>query len=161
MEAKIAGAVSDNIDLVAALANALVYLIDKTAGAIRAWQNWRQREVANRQDQNVVDGWFTSDQDKAAAQARINARNSTSARHHVGRWRVGSCRGAKRPATGFAAPINLKTVDPWAGASFGAGSSPTQKLAGTEVTFAGALGGKPCSTSARPLAKVAALTGDL
>lgn len=162
MEAKIAGAVSDNIDSVMALANALVYLIDKTAGAIRAWQNWR-KEVANRQDQNVVDGWFTSDQDKAAAQARINARNSTSRVIMSGGGGSAPKPGVKRPATGFAAPLNLKTVDPWAGASFGAGKlSPTQKLGGDGGDlFAGALGGKPLLDIGTATAKVAALTGDL
>lgn len=162
MEAKIAGAVSDNIDSVMALANALVYLIDKTGGAIRAWQNWR-KEQANRLDQNVIDGWFTSDQDKAAARARMDARNSTSRVIMSGGGGSAPKPGSKRPATGFAAPVNLKTVDPWAGATFGAGKlSPTQKLGGNGGDlFAGALGGKPLLDIGQATASVAKLTGDL
>ena len=162
MEAKIAGAVSDNIDSVMALANALVYLIDKTGGAIRAWQNWR-KEQANRLDQNVIDGWFTSDKDKAAARARIDARNSTSRVVMSGGGGSAAKPGAKRPATGFGAPLNLKTVDPWAGATFGAGKlSPTQKLGGDGGDlFAGALGGKPLLDIGTATAAVAKLAGDL
>jgi len=160
MEAKIAGAVSDNIDSVMALANALVYLIDKTGGAIRAWQNWR-KEQANRLDQNVIDGWFTSDKDKAAARARIDARNSTSRVVMSGGGGSSPKPGSK--PTGFAAPLNLKTIDPWAGASFGAGKlSPTQKLGGNGGDlFAGALGGKPLLDIGQATAAVAKLTGDL
>ena len=162
MEAKIAGAVSDNIDSVMALANALVYLIDKTGGAIRAWQNWR-KEQANRLDQNVIDGWFTSDKDKAAARARIDARNSTSRVVMSGGGGSAAKPGAKRPATGFGAPLNLKTVDPWAGATFGAGKlSPTQKLGGNGGDlFAGALGGRPLLDIGTATAAVAKLAGDL
>jgi hypothetical protein len=160
MEAKIAGAVSDNIDSVMALANALVYLIDKTGGAIRAWQNWR-KEQANRLDQNVIDGWFTSDKDKAAARARIDARNSTSRVVMSGGGGSSPKPGSK--PTGFAAPLNLKTIDPWAGASFGAGKlSPTQKLGGNGGDlFAGALGGKPLLDIGTATAAVAKLAGDL
>ena len=160
MEAKIAGAVSDNIDSVMALANALVYLIDKTGGAIRAWQNWR-KEQANRLDQNVIDGWFTSDKDKAAARARIDARNSTSRVVMSGGGGSSPKPGSK--PTGFAAPLNLKTIDPWAGASFGAGKlSPTQKLGGNGGDlFAGALGGKPLLDIGQATAAVAKLAGDL
>lgn len=160
MEAKIAGAVSDNIDSVMALANALVYLIDKTGGAIRAWQNWR-KEQANRLDQNVIDGWFTSDKDKAAARARIDARNSTSRVVMSGGGGSSPKPGSK--PTGFAAPLNLKTIDPWAGASFGAGKlSPTQKLGGDGGDlFAGALGGKPLLDIGTATAAVAKLAGDL
>jgi hypothetical protein len=162
MEAKIAGAVSDNIDSVMALANALVYLIDKTGGAIRAWQNWR-KEQANRLDQNVIDGWFTSDKDKAAARARIDARNSTSRVVMSGGGGSAPKPGAKRPTTGFGAPLNLKTVDPWAGATFGAGKlSPTQKLGGNGGDlFAGALGGRPLLDIGTATAAVAKLAGDL
>jgi len=160
MEAKIAGAVSDNIDSVMALANALVYLIDKTGGAIRAWQNWR-KEQANRLDQNVIDGWFTSDKDKAAARARIDARNSTSRVVMSGGGGSSPKPGSK--PTGFAAPLNLKTIDPWAGATFGAGKlSPTQKLGGNGGDlFAGALGGRPLLDIGTATAAVAKLTGDL
>ena len=160
MEAKIAGAVSDNIDSVMALANALVYLIDKTGGAIRAWQNWR-KEQANRLDQNVIDGWFTSDKDKAAARARIDARNSTSRVVMSGGGGSSPKPGSK--PTGFAAPLNLKTIDPWAGATFGAGKlSPTQKLGGDGGDlFAGALGGKPLLDIGTATAAVAKLASDL
>ena len=160
MEAKIAGAVSDNIDSVMALANALVYLIDKTGGAIRAWQNWR-KEQANRLDQNVIDGWFTSDKDKAAARARIDARNSTSRVVMSGGGGSSPKPGSK--PTGFAAPLNLKTIDPWAGASFGAGKlSPTQKLGGNGGDlFAGALGGRPLLDIGTATAAVAKLASDL
>lgn len=165
MEAKIAGAVSDNIDSVMALANALVYLIDKTGGAIRAWQNWR-KEQANRLDQNVIDGWFTSDKDKAAARARIDARNSTARVIMSGGGGFSPKPGARRPTAGFGAPLNInpsKLGDPWAGATFGAGKlSPTQKLGGEGGDlFAGALGGKPLLDIGTATAAVAKLTGDL
>lgn len=164
MEAKIAGAVSDNIDSVMALANALVYLIDKIGGAIRAWQNWR-KEVANRQDQNVVDGWFTSDADKQAAQARINARNS-SARVLMpggGGGRAAAPTGP-RPTSGFGAPINLKMADPWAGVKI---QTPGKLSAKSNLTesgdglFGGALGGKPLLDIGTATARVAQLTGEL
>lgn len=126
---KIAMVVAENSDAILELANAMAELIETTAGAIRAWQNWR-REVANRQDQNVIDGWFTSDQDKAAARARMNARNSSSRVVMSGGAGYTPPPGSMRPTSGFGAPLDMsKFPDPWLSATYGPGKlSPKQRL---------------------------------
>ena len=106
LEARVAGVVSDNADSILLLANSLATLVDKAGAAVRAWQQWR-KEVANRQDQSAVDGWFTSDADRKAAQARIDARNSTSRVVMGGGGRVAPAANAKRPKSGFGAPLSL------------------------------------------------------
>lgn len=64
--------------------------------------------------------------------------------------------GAKRPTTGFGAPLNLKTVDPWAVATLARASSrPHRNWRNGGDLFAGALGGKPLLDIGQATASVA------
>ena len=118
LEAKLASVVADNAKEIIVLANAMATLVDKAGAAIRAWQNWR-KEVANKNDQAIVDGWLTSDADKAAAAARIRARNGVTGKTIVA---GGGGAGGPKPAPGSnkfnpALPKNLGGLpaDSWTG----------------------------------------------
>ena len=71
LNAKISGAVADNVASINALADALVSLVSGVGDAIRAWKEWK-KEVQIRQAENTRDGWFSSDAEKADAQRRID-----------------------------------------------------------------------------------------
>ena len=128
LDAKISMSVADNADSILALAESLMSLVDAAGSAARAWQNWR-KEVANRQDQNIIDGWFTSDAEKATARDRINARNSTARVIMSGGGGYTPKPGTSRPTSGFAAPLVLdpNKVNPWSGASYGTPSAISQR----------------------------------
>ena len=71
LNAKISGAVADNVSSINALADALVSLVTGVGDAIKAWKEWK-KEVQIRQAENTRDGWFSSDAEKADAQRRID-----------------------------------------------------------------------------------------
>lgn len=66
---RIAGTVADNADSIVYLTEKLSGLINMLGGAIKAWREFRL-EAAIRMEQNTIDGWFSSDAMKSAAQDR-------------------------------------------------------------------------------------------
>lgn len=70
LEARIAGAVTDNADAIMTLANAFGYLVDKAGQAARAYTRFKA-EAGIRTEQTRLDGWFTTDAEKADARNNI------------------------------------------------------------------------------------------
>lgn len=72
LKARIAGEVADNVASIMSLGNSLISLVGAAGKAVAAFREWKL-EVAERQNENIRDGWFVSEKDKNAAIARIRA----------------------------------------------------------------------------------------
>lgn len=125
LEAKIAGTVADNASSILTLADAFMALVDNAGKAINAYKLWKN-ELAKRMNENIANGWFTSEAEKAAARARIKALDAEADRLNgktpPAIYSGGGTAPTKaNPALGK--PLNLNpaklraAADPWSGVS--------------------------------------------
>lgn len=70
LQMKITAAVVEKASEIDALATSLLNLVTRAGDAVKAWRLWKN-ELAIRMNENTANGWFTSDAEKAAAEARI------------------------------------------------------------------------------------------
>lgn len=125
MQAKMTVTAAENAGAIISIANALMEVVSSAGKAINAYKLWKI-ELAQRMNQNIADGWFTSAAEKQAALARNRGLQAEADRlNGKGGAAIYSGNGTAptkaNPKLGK--PLNLNpsklkaAADPWSGVS--------------------------------------------